>query len=823
MLSARSGLLSSHIWEILQIAPIAERPGEFRMWLLIQDTFQSVRLRVPREFYVNSPDEAFDQAGWPAEATVEQRVRTLPRSQTMLNLFRVQTPEEDFVKKHHLYAELLNRPGVDGVYELQVPLLVRAYLAYGNTVVPRSQKGVTLNKGLDQHFDLDDLSKPTSLSRRSYLDAGRNVNFMYLYHANCDSRHIFGLFHPDGKLKVWVVEKGRAREVPNLAKVYHNLVEGSPQWMKDGPLLYPASLSVEVAYVGQDDAALRAISRELVVGTSGRSRPSLLVCQSPKSRSYFESRVTNLARMPFFVLQSSRSDNTFPALLWQGPACRRMLRCYVWSARWVKGRIALADKFDMPLCNLEGDLPLMLSDLDLARRLSKADFLLWWSPGVRPDLGGRETDANSQQTTEELVSPEISRPGCFSNASLELDLRNLAVNAVLQAALVYDLEGADGAASIGFESAAHSLREYAKGTAHAAVALGETLLPTGTFNVLRSMVRHWATEAEKDEGGHFQLLLDHFWRWTSSTSAQLYDPATHRFVHGLMSKTFSQLLAECKRLGSDVVFADFGRLVLTTGKPNSTSAFAYAHYLVSSLSSRELFKHIHLDIVHFWDLLLWMDAANFGGIRCLRPDLVEVDEPESPSVELSWNVAAFLPAIVRERFAFVIADFVIQMDKIKRESDRGGRTPLRVIQNATHTIPDEHKQDSLELLRKVVSHRLTQTLLTTVKELQDDRADLDKRALFAFPETPGAHLRMTDPILEFIKMVCAALSLAADLRPDVTILKRNLLDMVGVREFAPEAAFRNPCIPFKVPMVVCKSCNLARGTLRAPVCLCAVH
>ena len=65
-------------------------------------------------------------------------------------------------------------------------------------------------------------------------------------------------------------------------------------------------------------------------------------------------------------------------------------------------------------------------------------------------------------------------------------------------------------------------------------------------------------------------------------------------------------------------------------------------------------------------------------------------------------------------------------------------------------------------------------------------------------------------------------SLAKDVSAEGIVLKRNLLELIGVREFASEAAFRNPCLPFKVPMVVCKNCNTARGasftprSLRAP-------
>ena len=46
--------LTSHTWEIVQISELPNgRPGEFRMWLLIKDSLQAVKLRIPRSFYVS--------------------------------------------------------------------------------------------------------------------------------------------------------------------------------------------------------------------------------------------------------------------------------------------------------------------------------------------------------------------------------------------------------------------------------------------------------------------------------------------------------------------------------------------------------------------------------------------------------------------------------------------------------------------------------------------------------------------------------------------------------------------------------------------------
>lgn len=305
-------------------------------------------------------------------------------------------------------------------------------------------------------------------------------------------------------------------------------------------------------------------------------------------------------------------------------------------------------------------------------------------------------------------------------------------------------------------------------------------------------------------------MLDHFWRWLSSPSAKLYDPALHRFVHGLMRKTFSQLLAEFRRLGSEIVHADFGRIFLLTSKPSSSSAYAYANYVVSSVTSRELFRYIQLDIVRFWDQLVWMDTANHTGVICPRPDLLDPPDAEL-EVEMNFNISSFLPPATQDSFTTVVGYFVHGMHMIKRKANAAIRTPLRAVQIGSGTVADPVKVDEVEAARQFVTQTLTRKMLKIVTELKERYADKHERDAFLFPELPGSVYKPTKPLLEFIKSTCAVFSLAKDVLPEVLVLKRNLLDMISVREFAKEAVFRNPCLAFKVPMVVCKKCNTIRG------------
>lgn len=437
---------------------------------------------------------------------------------------------------------------------------------------------------------------------------------------------------------------------------------------------------------------------------------------------------------------------------------------------------------------MEADSPSFVADIEYARRLQKADVLLWWSQKSRPDLGGRQDDANAVQLSEDVANPEIVKSGAYTNACVEVSVKDLAIDAILQSALVYELEGAEGGASLGFTEASHNLDEYAKGTAHEAVILGDAVLPTQIFSIVKAMVKQWWSEGQRNDGAQARKLLDHFWRWCTSTSSCLYDPALQKFVLGLMRKTFSQLLAEFRRLGSDVIYANFNKIILSTSKPSPSAAYAYANYLISSLGSRDLFKFLHLEIVDFWSLLVQMDSSNFAGIICMDP-LVEDDlsVAKRPKIHMTWLMQALLPPALRPSFAQLVALFItgLRDNKLKHGDHR---TPLRALPTATQTQPDLVKKEELHQAKTFISTTMTRSVLKAVeqvkREYQDSLASRDEhvRASFSFPRLPGSQLGTQKVVLEFVKALCAVLALAKELSVEVGILRKNVLDMIGVRE-----------------------------------------
>lgn len=813
MLKTRTINLGSRQWDVVQIAETS-RPGEYRLWLAIDGTFQSCRMRVPREFYLNfkklPPSSTFSDR-YEALAVA----KTLPRGQASRHLFRVSVDEDLFIEGESHFASLINNPNVDGAYELQVPLMVRALLSLGTSCALKSNTAGSLNRGLDKGFDLSELERPgASVLRHQYLDGGKGIRYHLLFHGTVASRHLIGLFSPAGPAKIYVVDGARNRQqLPNPARWYAEHVNK----VRPGLFNYPEEMSFATNYYPTEQGAMRQLVKDL---QSLKHGLNVIALCSPFEHAYYQAKSSTFSDLPFITYRLGKEEEQ--GLMWLVNSSRRMVNQWLRLSLWLKEQIEISQHYDVPLGNLGSDPAIFLADIDFARRLKAQDMVLWWSTSPRPDLGGSEEDAND---AEELVAPQLSNKGCYSSVVLEMELQDLAINAVLQSALVNEMEGS-GAGSLAFDSASHNLDEYAKGTANSAVMLGDALLSTQTFGIMKSMVRSWFLDKAR---AHVKgvmhtpanLVVDQFWRWISSPSSNMFEPALHRFLHGLMRKTFLQLIAEFRRLGTKVVYADFNRIFLLTSKPDAGSAFAFAKYLVMAANSQELFRHLIVDVTQFWNYLSWMDVANFGGVK-ISPEQAASREPPPQRFEISmdWNIQAFLPGSLHPIFERTVAAFIFSLYSAKRNAT-DEREPLRAIYTLNIDQPGENtsvvnpaKNKEVDAANKAISQTLTRRLLADVAAVKRRQAqattNADEAASLAFPQLPGSKTGRTNAALELVKAITEVFALATDHQVEVQVLKRNLLDLLGVREFAPEAAFRNPCDSLVVPMVTCGRCNAIR-------------
>jgi DNA polymerase epsilon subunit 1 len=669
---------------------------------------------------------------------------------------------------------------------------------------------MTLNRAQHTGFDLNQLDRAgLSSSRQKYMDGGKAGKYIFLYHACSTSAplHVFAAFFPSG-VKLHIVDPATHRQpLGRLQEIYSELLQKRRQsYGNSSSIPYPETLGFTTTYHGNDVTALKAVSRELGLL---EDKSFTLIISSSKDQSYFDARVSKLSKFPVLSMAKAKNPHTLDVFPWQSHVAQKMLSRYLSIGAWIDRMASLADYYDVPIGHIEGDQPLLMSDISFARRLIQQDIVLWWSTGDHPDLGGVEND---QRPTEEFPNTEFLAPGSYANVCLEITVRNLAVNSVLQSVMVNELEGSGG--STAFDSVSHTLDEYKTGDNQRDLTLGESHISAQMFSILKAMVKTWLLDKIRDNfDSPTTITIDHFWRWISSSASNLFDPSLHRFIHGLMRKTFIQLLAEFKRLGSNVVYADFSRILLATSKPPGT-AHAYATYITTAITSHELFQHIYLNTERFYDFLLFMDQANMGGIVCEDP--LALEPPQELAMEMQWNIQEFLPPAIQNDFYNIIRYFIVELFQIKQKTNGASRAPFRLFLNSNldPTQRDMGKANETDAVLEFIARRLTRKLLKIIGAVQErhENAKTDGELMveFGFPVRPGSHLQLNNPVLELVKFVCATFALAKEYQVEIGLLKRNLLELIGVREFANEAIFRNPCEPLKLSNVPCRHCDTLR-------------
>merc|ERR1711892_87644 len=237
----------------------------------------------------------------------------------------------------------------------------------------------------------------------------------------------------------------------------------------------------------------------------------------------------------------------------------------------------------------------------------------------------------------------------MGNVCVELDIDALAVNTLLQS----------------HAAPQANLEELLSGSGGGLASYDETALAAPAFRVLRTMVGSWLRDVSMIKNLYADYQIVHFYRWLRNPSSLLYDPALRKTLLQLMKKLFLQLVAEFKRLGAIVVYADFNKIIINTKKRSVSDAVSYVKYVTDQLKNKEIFHSIEMSMADVWDVLLWCDPANYGGINSdlklleekeetLADDDEEDDAP--PEVSMVWNMSSFLPETgnIRGNFCRVV-------------------------------------------------------------------------------------------------------------------------------------------------------------------------
>ncbi|XP_023347648.1 DNA polymerase epsilon catalytic subunit A, partial [Eurytemora carolleeae] len=611
------------------------------------------------------------------------------------------------------------------------------------------------------------------------------------------------------KASVFVVDTVQSNQLPGMTGMYNSERAAYISKPDRAACTVPDSDHVFEVYTETDIRKVyKAIGKILSTYMQEKRGPTVVGLQSGIDLTSLVASIPQLGDIPVIPIHVQDTDNLYSVLDWQKLGARTMIRHYLKSDLYIASTIEHCRYLHIPAGNLPKDTTVYGADIFYARYLRKQNFVLWASNSDTPDFGGKEADDGRLQTDqEEGFGIVINNDGFYKNVCVELDIDALAVNTLLQSQI----------------------------TSRGLASYDETALVAPAFRVLRTMVGTWLRDVVQYKNVFADYQIIHFYRWLRSPKSLLYDPALRKSLLQLMKKLLLHLIAEFKRLGAVIIFADFNRIIISTKKRQYSDASTYVDYISQHIRNKEMFHCINIRLASSWDILLWLDPANYGGVKSrILPErteedeevtLADEDEDDAPEIAMTWNLANFLPeeGNIRGNFNRVVVGYISAVNNyLEREKEKiaPGETPIRKRKltltpggfGTPSTNPNRKEPMSVEeFADDLVSGELSQRLFGVVekinKKFPEHRGDAEDSI---FPSLPGSHLKLTHPALEFVKAICKVLYLDTGVEKTVTKMRRNLLKLLNVGEFNPAAEWKDPCISFILPEVICKSCNFCR-------------
>ncbi|XP_068664091.1 DNA polymerase epsilon catalytic subunit A-like isoform X2 [Aristolochia californica] len=570
-------LIRSH-WQILQMIP-GPQPGQFWAWVVAGGIMFKVSLNVPRVFYLNT------KAPITAEFPGRLVNKILPHGKHSYNLIEVITDEAQFKAESRKLAAHLADPEVEGIYETKVPLDFNAILQIG--CVCKVDKAAK-HRNVQEGWSLSELNMKTT-TECSYLD--QSIPFFYLYHSLSDARATYVIYFPaSGTVFMVVVSPFQNKEVsPSLLEKLFR--EACRSLSVEGPTLGNGTI-FKVEYVGLIKDAEKLLQRALSDYRNQLHGPTIGLIECPDVLG-MKSGIHVLDEFPCVKIPCNARDSHYLALGWQTVAAKiGMQRCAA-SSQWLNERLSLSRYAHVPLGNFELDWLLYTADMFFSRALRDQQQVLWISDDGIPDLGGIcEEDACF---ADEVHQPTLAFPGAYRKVTVELKIHNLAVNALLKSSQVTEMEGA--------------VPNFDPDVNPEQAGYDDASSCEQAFRTLKQLIQRCVSDAISCGNVFADAILQHLYRWLCSPQSKLHDPALHRVLHEVMRKVFALLLAELQKLGATIVFADFSKIIINTGKYDLPTAQAYCECLLKTLQARDLFEWIELEPLHFWHSLLFMDQV----------------------------------------------------------------------------------------------------------------------------------------------------------------------------------------------------------------------
>ena len=547
-----------------------------------------------------------------------------------------------------------------------------------------------------------------SFDRRSSGNSRGILGAFVLEGTNKDSDKGMGANHVGAftaKAHLWLVQRsGALLERPPMNKIFRRFCPDQCCTCKFTSLV-----------VSSASDAFNRCNDFLAAYVRMRKGPTIVVAQgSPEARGWRKS-VSVLQQFPILLMPSSPKDEDFPALNWQIRICNIMVQRFLLLPQWFNDRLLSARYSHIPIGNLGRDADMTMIDVSFARQLIHNRHILWAAPGAQPDLGGCEVDSHNVWS-DSPGQPIISNEGAYRNICVELEVFGLAVQAMMASGLL-DAQGLTTPTvnapkgDMGRENPLSALASSLSTDASCARA----------FTLLKAEVTKWSQQFLNTENLHAEVLLMGLYRYLCGRGQTLlHDPSLHRIVYTLMIKLFLKLMSEFKKLGSVIVYADFYRIIISTGRYDYESVTEYIDFIVAAvMTDMNLFQFIQINVKCLWCQLLWLDSENWSGmpLNIESPDTGhDGDIIDNVIVDVSGSDANDTSAL----------DWICDTNKFDHIDDQRESTRQAHVPRNLH-IKENDQADGDE-----ASTRDMELTLTTEKSFCDDNEEDSQKDEYEF-------------------------------------------------------------------------------------------
>jgi DNA polymerase epsilon subunit 1 len=408
--------------------------------------------------------------------------------------------------------------------------------------------------------------------------------------------------------------------------------------------------------------AFRALGLSLADRFPTKIQNHILLVQAAFSVEVMRRRVPALNDYPLGMMPYVPTDSLYQPTGWELGAMRRALARTEEMLDHLPLRMQLSAFGRLPLCNLGRDLVAETIDVSVARMQLERYWPLDW-PWKHLRIA-----ADAEDPLEPFSWPEVSVRGAYMGISIDIEIQDLPLVALLQAEALYGVDGAQ--------------------------------LPPGSFlaEILRPLAQEWA-ELEGDVNQTAAILTSHLHRWVIRGPAGFANRLLCRELLDLVRRAFDNLMETLEGMNATVVYATPFRMILCTHRMHVEEAKAYCKFLLESCQAKPMFRRlIFAPVLRYMSALLWHDLENHCALVIPdTPDTLFPSTTTSPlpgRIESRWTFVQNWGASATHRFVHILEKIITSL---VHTAERGNGLRARYA-TATGVVGVQQAAESMPLI-----------------------------------------------------------------------------------------------------------------------------